>query len=335
MVTTLVGRQRSAQKVAVVGVSVNIVLTLFKAILGVLSGSTAVIADAFHSASDIAASGIVYIGVRLAGSPPDETHHYGHAKLESVAAKIVSLILVVTGVGLGLSAWGVLRSGSIQVPTSLAIWATAVSIVVKETLYRYVHGIGNRLNSTALLAEAWHHRSDAISSVAALIGVTGAMLGFPAFDALAGITVAILIGHMGVKLYVQSVRELIDEAPQEAVIEGIRTEALKTPGVLNVSEVKARNNGPVVLVDLKLCVNRFLTVEQGHDIASKAKRNILSIEPAIDNVLVHVNPCHHVSDVQEIPDCDACGNSPHTGHNEEADISDRDNTSPGLRNSNW
>lgn len=309
-------RQHSAQRVAIVGMSINVVLTMFKALVGVLSGSTAVIADAFHSASDIAASAIVYVGVRLAGTPPDDTHHYGHAKLESVAAKIVSLILVITAIGIGLSAWNVLRAGDIQIPTTLALWATIVSILVKETLYRYVNTIGKRLNSTALLAEAWHHRSDAISSVAALIGVTGALLGFPAFDAIAGMAVALLIGHMGVKLYVQSVRELIDEAPKDTTVDSIRAEALKTPGVLTVNEVKARHNGPVVLVDLKLCVNRFLTVEEGHKIASQAKQNILEAIEEVDNVLVHVNPCHHVNSIDEVPNCEECGDERHRGHSE-------------------
>jgi cation diffusion facilitator family transporter len=192
-----------------------------------------------------------------------------------------------------------------------------LAIIVKEVLYQYVNLRGRQLSSTALMAEAWHHRSDAISSVAALIGVAGAQLGYPAFDAIAGIAVAVLIGHMGVKLYIQSVRELIDEAPDEAVVEGIKAAALGTAGVLDVNEVKARQMGPGVLVDLKLCVNRFLTVEEGHDIAAEVKKNILEAVKEVDNVLVHVNPCHHVNSLEQIPICDDCGNEPHRGHEEE------------------
>ena len=186
---------------------------------------------------------IVWIGLRLGGTPPDQTHHYGHAKFESVAAKVVALILVVTGAGLGVNAWRVLRLGEYDTPLGLAIWVTALSIVVKEVLYRYVLGVGKRIGSTALEAEAWHHRSDAISSVAALIGVGGAYLGYPALDPVAGLAVSLLIIQMGAKLYVQSVRELIDEAPAEQVVNQIKQTAHDTSGVIAVNEVKARTVG--------------------------------------------------------------------------------------------
>lgn len=323
-------RGKSASQVAVISLVTNVALTVAKGAVGIIAGSTAVVADAAHSASDILATAIVFFGLRISGAPPDETHHYGHAKFESVAAKIVALILIVTGLGLGLNAISVLRGGEAEVPGGLAIWITAISIAAKEGLYRYVYGVGNRLGSTALQAEAWHHRSDAASSVAALIGVVGAYLGYPFFDPLAGLAVAALIVQMGGKLYVQSVRELIDEAPKEAVIEDIKQAADNTPGVLSVTEVKARNVGPNVLVDLKICVNRYLTVEQGHNIASKAKRRILGDIPEVDNVLIHVNPCHHVQSIEEAPDCKACGDHPDPPGEEVYD-NDSNNRGPRIR----
>ena len=246
-------RQKEAQRVAGTAIATNVALTAAKLVVGLASGSTAVLADAFHSGSDIAASAIVFVGVRLAGAPPDSGHHYGHAKLESVAAKVVSLVLLATALGIAINAYSVLQAENISAPTSLALWFTMAAIFIKEILFRYVRAAGNRLESTALLAEAWHHRSDAVSSVAALVGVAGARMGYPGWDALAGMAVAALIALMAVKLYVQSVRELIDEAPAKVILTAIVDAALATDGLLCISDVKARRNGPVILVDLKIC----------------------------------------------------------------------------------
>ena len=326
-------RQQTGNKVASISLVTNILLTAAKAAVGIISGSTAVVADAAHSASDIAATAIVWIGLRLGGTPPDETHHYGHAKFESVAAKIVAIILAITGAGLGINAWRILRLGEYQAPLGLAIWVTVLSIIVKEVLYRYVLGEGQRIGSTALEAEAWHHRSDAISSVAALIGVGGAYLGYPVLDPVAGLAVSLLIIQMGVKLYVQSIRELIDEAPPAQVVDKIRQAADETNGVMAVNEVKARTVGQNILVDMKLCVNRFLTVEEGHNIGACAKRNILEELPEVDNVMIHINPCHHVTSRDETPDCTRCGE--HTGQGSKEEEHATNSNSTRGRSSNW
>lgn len=303
-------RQKAAQRVSATAIVTNVALTIAKVVVGLTTGSTAVVADAFHSGSDIAASGIVFIGLRMAGSPPDKGHHYGHAKLESVAAKVVALVLLVTALGIGMNAYRVLQSEQITAPSAFALWFTAFAILVKEVLFRYVNAAGKRLNSTALLAEAWHHRSDAISSVAALIGIAGARLGYVSFDALAGMAVAALIGLMAVKLYVHSVRELMDEAPAEVTLTSIIAAALNTDGVLCISDVKARRSGPRILVDLKICVNRFVSVEMGHQIAARAKDSIIKANNEVGDVLVHVNPCYKVGGSAESPHCEGC----ETGH---------------------
>lgn len=287
-------RAGQAERVAAVALGTNFVLTAGKLIVGVVSGSTAVIADALHSASDIAATSVVFIGLRLASAPPDKDHHYGHAKMESVAAKIVSLILLVTAAGIASSALRALQSGRIEPPSSLAVWGTLAAIAVKEGLFRYVNSAGRRLASTALRAEAWHHRSDAGSSVAVLAGVVGARMGLPAMDALAGIVVAGLIGLMAVRLYIQSVRELIDEAPDSDELAAISLAVTSTEGVHSINEVKARRSGPTILVDVKLCVDPELTVAEGHAIAGRAKQAILQACPDVADVLIHVNPCHAV-----------------------------------------
>ncbi|MBT9158590.1 MAG: putative cation efflux system protein [Firmicutes bacterium] len=303
---TLSERNQSAKNVAVLSMFSNIVLTIIRATVGLLAGSTAILADAANSASDILATAIVYVGFRLAGSPPDKTHHYGHAKLESVAAKIVALMIIATAIMLAINSLLILKRGNIEAPSSLALWAAVLSIVVKESIYRYVRAVGLRLKSTLLLADAWHHRSDAITSSAVLCGVVGAQLGYPVLDPLAGLAVSLLIGHTGVKIYAQSIRELIDEAPSEAVVHEIARVAETAEGVLSVTEVKARLVASRILVDIKICVNPLLTVAEGHHIGSRAKGALLKQMPQVGNVLVHVNPCHHMRAKDEVPTCATC-----------------------------
>lgn len=278
-------------RVAITGGIVNVLLTSFKFYAGIVSGSSAMISDATHSASDIAATLTVYLGLRLADRPADETHHYGHGRLESIAAKIVSIILMFTGVTLGWDALQRLLSGDVQTPGTIALWAAAISIVSKEALYRYVHRIGCSLGSTAIQAEALHHRSDAFSSIAALAGIGGARLGYPILDPLAGLFVAVLISRMGVIMYLQSISELVDKAPGRQTVNAIIEAATHTPGVNSVNNVKARIHGSRILVDLRICVDPRISVAEGHTIAQNAKANVRRQNEKVEDVLVHVNPC--------------------------------------------
>ncbi|MBS3872498.1 MAG: cation transporter [Firmicutes bacterium] len=295
----------------------NIVLTLLRGSVGFFAGSTAVLVDAANSASDIVATVVVYVGLKLAGNPPDETHHYGHAKYESVAAKIVALLIMATGISLGVKSFLLIKTGNIEVPGTLAIWVTVLSIVAKECAYRYVGRAGQRLRSSVLLADAANHRSDVLASFAVLCGVLGAQLGYPALDPLAGLTVSLYITYTGLKIYAQSIRELIDEAPSLPVLNDITRIAEGTCGVLSVTEIKARLISSRVLVDLKICVNPFLTVAEGHHIATLAKRALLEELPIVESVLVHVNPCHHMAVVDQSIDCTTCKFHPHDMPEEE------------------
>ena len=289
----------------------NIVLTLLRGTVGFYTGSTAVLVDAANSASDIVATVVVYVGLKLAGNPPDETHHYGHAKYESVAAKIVALLIIATGISLSINSLLLIKAGPIAGPGMPAIWITILSVVVKEGAHRYVKRAGQRLGSPVLLADAANHRSDVFASLAVLCGVLGAQLGHPALDPLAGLAVSLFIACTGLKIYAQSIRELIDEAPSEVVLNDITRIAESTCGVLSVTEVKARLIGSRILVDLKICVNPFLTVVEGHHIASLAKRALLEQLPAVESILVHVNPCRHMATKDEPADCRNCQFNPH------------------------
>ena len=294
-------------RVTWIGMFGNLFLTALKAVAGVLAGSTALIADAFHSASDIAGSVVVLGGLKLASKPPDADHHYGHGKLEAVVAKLIAVLLVLTGAGIAWSAVTVLRTGELSIPGTLALAAAVLSILIKEGMYRYTIAVGRRINSTAVIADAWHHRTDALSSVAAVVGVAGARMGVVWLDPAAGLVVAVMIIRSGVKIYLDAVKELIDTAPPPEMVREIVDLALAVDGVKSIHEVKARYHGAAILVDMKLCVNPQVTVQDGHDIAKQAKRRVMDKLSQIENVLIHVNPCIGDSDKADPRECEFCG----------------------------
>jgi len=306
-------RYQEGIKVTWIGVAANILLTAVKAVAGVVAGSTAMVADAFHSASDIVGSIVVLGGLSLASRPPDTGHHYGHVKLESVVAKIIAMLLIFTGGAIGWSAIGVLRVGDVAIPGTLALYAAIVSILVKEGMFQYSYRVGRRIESSAVMADAWHHRTDALSSVAALVGVGGALLGFPLLDPIAGIVVAVMILYSGIKIYIDAVKELIDTAPEPELVQKIGDTALEVKGVKSIHEVKARYNGPYILVDLKICVNPQITVQEGHDIGKAAKVIIMKRIAKVQDVMIHVNPCIKEGDTQDPFQCKFCNNRQELG----------------------
>ncbi|WP_158212264.1 cation diffusion facilitator family transporter [Natranaerobius trueperi] len=290
----------ASHRVSLVTLVTNTLLAILKGVFGVIFGSAALVADAFHSVSDILSSGIVYFGIIVAKRPPDSTHHYGHGKLESVASKVVALILILTAIALGYNAISIFFETH-YVPGRGAIIGAVISIVVKEILFRYNYSMGVKNNSSALKADALHNRSDAISSLAALLGILGARFGFLILDPIGALLVSVLILRMGIKLYLSSIRELIDTAPSNETLELISDIVKNTKGIQNVHDIKARYHGPKILVDMKVCVNRNSTVAEGHHFAGTAKHHILKDIPEIENVLIHVNPCQF--DKQNCKEC--------------------------------
>ncbi len=289
----------------------NIILTILKALAGFVAGSTAMISDAVHSLSDVLSTVVAMIGIKISNKPADATHHYGHGRAETVATKILAMLIMVTGAGIGWTAMKNLIAGDFNVPGSSALWAASLSIVIKEWMYRYTRKKGEEIKSNALIADAHHHRSDAFSSVTALIGIAGGRLGYPILDPIAGLAVAILILKTGAELYWQSIQELVDHAPDEEILKEIARSTVTTPGVINVHDIKARTYGPLVYVDLKICVNRHIPVYKGHDIAHDTVNHIKKHLPEIKDVLVHVNPCIHVIDeFDDRPHCGHCSALP-------------------------
>ncbi|AKL94913.1 cation diffusion facilitator family transporter [Clostridium aceticum] len=295
-------RYQEAKRVSIISLVINIFLTVIKAFIGVLAGSTALVADAFHSASDLFGTIILLQGLKIAHKPPDASHPYGHHRAETITSKILAIILILTAVGIGYEALKVLQDPGITPPDSMAIYIALVSIISKEALYRYTVKIGRKINSPAVIADAWHNRSDAFSSIAALIGITGARFGYTVMDPLAGIFVSILILKTGISIYKQAILTLMDTAPSKEVLEQIREAAFQAKGIKEVQDIRVRQYGSKLIVDMKVCVNPNITVEEGHGAAARAKENLMKSNYDIQDVLIHVNPCRKI----ELENCEEC-----------------------------
>lgn len=299
-------RTRIGTKVSIISLAANTVLALLKLAAGVIGGSSAMVADSLHSFSDSVSTVAVLIGLRIAEAPPDREHHYGHGRAETVAAKFVAIFLMLTAFGVGVSSVETLIEGEFRMPGQIALIAALVSIVAKEGLFQYASRVGKAIKSNALIADAWHHRTDALSSITALLGIAGARMGVPYLDPIAGLIVALMVLRTGVILYWKSIEELVDTAPDQQVVNEIVRIAKETPGVITVNEIKARTHGPKVYVDLKICVNRFITVQDGHSIAHLTSDRIKQLED-VQDILVHVNPCYKVTDrEQQSAGCEEC-----------------------------
>lgn len=280
-----------------VGIIVNIILTILKAIGGILSGSRALIADAAHSASDIVSSVVILFAVKIADKPPDEEHPYGHGKAENIASIIVALLLIVVGVEISISSIKIFFGATPIAPTTLALYILVISIILKEILFHYKHYVGKKYESAALIADAWHHRSDSLSSIAALGGVGLAIwgeqfnIGMLVYgDAVAGIAVSVIVIKVGYDLAKSSANIVLEQVlPNKEVHKYIKA-VLKIDGVKRVDELLARTHGRYIIIDLKISVDPEISVKQGHDIARETKDTLMEEYKEIENVLVHINP---------------------------------------------
>jgi cation diffusion facilitator family transporter len=284
-------RLRQGQTGALVGIMGNLLLGAAKVAAGSLASSHAMLADGLHSLADFASSIALLVVVRVANRPSDTCHPYGHGKAEPVGAKIIGIIVVLAGFQIGLSAIGQLRAGNYAAPGVLALWMALISIVVKETMFRYKFRLATRANSKAILASAWEHRSDAVSSVAVLAGVGLARLGMPYLDPVAGLLVSGFIVKMGWDITRSAVDDLMDKVTDLPLLDRVCRAASETAGVIRVDAARIRPMGPDFLVDLAICVDPQITVKEGHDVASSVKSAVMIAIPEVAGVMVHVNPC--------------------------------------------
>lgn len=283
------------------GFGSNIGLAVLKYGAGVLSGSTALIADAAHSLSDLVSDFITLFVVHYAHLPPDKCYPYGRGRFETLGSLAVSVLLIGTAGGVGWDAMSVLvgywSSGIAENMMlesgygGLAIAACTVSLVTKEVLYHATARVGHKIKSPTLIANAWHHRSDAFSSIAALLGVGGSLAGMPLLDPLSGVLVSGLVAKAGIEIGWESVQEVAEgmDADDET-LEAVRTAAAATEGVLGIEKLRARKMGPFSLVDLRIGVDPHITVSAARHVAERLRHKIVTSERHISDVLVHVHP---------------------------------------------
>ena len=274
-------------KVTWLGLAANLILALAKGFIGIIANSSSLIADAGHSVSDLLSDGITLWAVRISGFPKDKNHPYGHGKFETIGTFFIALLLLFTGIGV---AWHVFnKMDAPEVPGIIALWMAGIAIIVKEALFHVTRMVGRRSGSRVLLANAWHHRSDAISSVAALFGIAGAQLGIPLMDPIAGMLVAGLIIKTGIDIGYESIRELTDETVEEDVISELGKIMSTIEGVDHFHEMRARRMGPHLLVDMHIQVDSMMSISAAHQVAERVRLEILEKLPAVNEVLVHVD----------------------------------------------
>ena len=279
--------EKHALRVTWLGLFANLILAIAKGFIGTIAHSSALIADAGHSVSDLLSDSITLWAVHMAGVPKDKNHPYGHGKFETVGTFIVAIFLLLTGVGV---AWHVLNKiDTPEVPGTAALWMAGIAICFKEALFHVTRMVGRRSGSRVLLANAWHHRSDAISSVAALVGIGGAQWGIPLMDPIAGVLVAGLIIKTGIDIGYESIRELTDETVEEEVISELGHILAEIDGVDHFHEMRARRMGPQLLVDLHIEVDSMMSISAAHQVAERVRLRILDELPAVNEVLVHVD----------------------------------------------
>jgi cation diffusion facilitator family transporter len=274
------------------GLLINAVLVLVKLIAGIVGHANALVADAVESSADIFSSLIVWMGLSIAARPADEDHPYGHGKAEPLAAAVVSLMLLGAAVGISILAIREIRTPH-HLPSPFTLFVAAGVIIVKEILYRRVSRVGKDVGSTAVTADAWHHRADAVSSLAAFIGISIALIGgrgWEAADDWAALVAAILVAVNGVRTLRPAISGLMDEAPDTTVKVRAMEAACSVDGVRRVENLKLRRSGLGFYVDLHVQADPFISLEDAHEIAARVKYAILDAIPNAENVLVHMEP---------------------------------------------
>lgn len=280
-----------------VGIIVNALLAIIKGIGGILSGSRALLADALHSASDIVSSIVVLLAIKIAARPPDAEHPYGHGKAENIASIIVALLLIVVGIEISFASVKVFFGETPNAPNAIALIIIIFSIIVKEILFHYKYHLGKKHHSAALVSDAWHHRSDSLSSFAALLGVGAAMVGeyyniaFLIYgDAAAGIIVSFIVIKVGYSLARESSAIMLEKVLSKEDVERYKKTVYLVQGVIRIDQIYARTHGSYVVIDIKISVDPSISVKDGHDIARNVKETLLEKHTDIEDVFVHVNP---------------------------------------------
>lgn len=282
-----------ADRVSYVTIAGNILLAIGKLLAGFIAHSNAMISDAVHSASDVFSTIVVIIGIRLASKKADKEHPYGHERLECVAAIVLAMILFVTGLAIGAEALKNIFSGDynhLQIPGILALIAAIVSIISKEAMFWYTRANAKKIDSGALMADAWHHRSDAFSSIGALVGIVGARMGFPVMDSIASLIIFVFIIKAAYDIFKDAIDKMVDHACDDETEKQIKECVLKNENVEGIDLLQTRIFGNKIYVDMEIAVDASYTLKKAHEIAEEVHHNIERNFPKIKHIMVHVNP---------------------------------------------
>ena len=287
--------QKIANKVSIITIIGNIVLSIIKLLAGIIAHSNAMISDAIHSASDVFSTFVVIIGIKLSSKEPDKEHPYGHERLECVAAIILAMVLFITGLGIGIEALKNILHGNysdLQIPGILALIAAIISIVSKEGMYWYTRYYAKKIDSSALMADAWHHRSDAFSSIGALIGIGGARLGFPIMDSIASMVIFIFIVNAAFQIFKDAMDKMVDHSCDAETEKQIYDYVMKNENVMGIDLLQTRIFGNKIYVDVEIQVNALYTLQVAHNIAEAVHEDIEENFPKVKHIMVHVNPAN-------------------------------------------
>ena len=292
MTESEISSEKAGRKVTLLGLFLNTFLILLKFSAGIIGDSQALIADAVHSISDLFTDAVVLLGIKIGGKPPDEEHHFGHARIETLASAIVGLALIGTAVYLGFDAASNIHQHTEYHPTGIALIGAGVSIALKEALYHYTALIGRRIRSQLIVANAWHHRSDALSSIAVLLGVGGTLIkpSWHILDACAALIVSFFIIKVGLDILWKTLREFTDTAPRPEIIKEIMQCSLSVEGVMDAHDLRVRISGGFYQAEIHIVVDGQLTVVEGHRIAKTVERCLTEEMDALERVIVHVDP---------------------------------------------
>lgn len=281
------------RKVTFVGVAGNVVLVAFKLFAGIAGKSGAMISDAVHSLSDVFATVVAFIGVRISKKAPDSAHPYGHDRFESLASMLLGLILLATGLGIGYSGVRTICAANfdqLQVPSVIPLVAAIISIVTKEAMFWYTRFYARKINSSAFMADAWHHRSDALSSVGSLIGIAGARLGFAIMDPLACVIICLFILKVGFDILKEAVSNMLDTSCGDEWNSRMTEFILQQPGVDKVDLLQSRKFGNRIYLDVEISVDGNMTLNEAHEIAEKVHDMVEQQYPEIKHIMIHENP---------------------------------------------
>lgn len=281
---------KTGEKWAIIGVVGNLFLTLVKYIAGFVGNSSAMIADATHSASDIIASAVVFCSMKIAKKPRDKGHPYGHGGAEVIATMAVAIFLFLAGLSILFNSINVIKEGNVQAPGVIAFIAAIISIVTKEIMFRATYAVGKRINSPSLIANAWDHRSDVYSSIGTVIGIGGALLGFPILDPIAGAVVSLFILHMAWNIAKDGLDQIMSASCKPEVVDAISEHVREVDGVMDVQGIRAKQSGPYIMIDLRIYVQPDISITEAHDIAAAVRTNLFNTVEHTYDVLVHVEP---------------------------------------------